>query len=249
MSAAAAPKKLQVVCEGRTDRLVLAELRAAGFLPDWCEPVEPPDPKGIEGVAQALAERVRGGIRTVVMRDADDRDPAGAVLALFDRARAAAPDVSFAECAPEGSVFRSTAKGDNGDVEVAVVVVGADGDPGLAKLGVASWAIDDYLLRLVLDPAAYGAFAASEKTVEPDHGRVLHKTGELQELFKSNGMPLGKSKRYLHLIRAIVDFGASPPVFAQVLVRRVCKGLPEARVETLLSPWLGDLRRAIEPGR
>lgn len=119
------------------------------------------------------------------------------------------------------------------------------GDAKLTDLGIETWSIDDYVLRLLLDADVYRAFANSEKYAEQDHAKVLRKTTELRALFRENGMPLLASKRYLHLLRAVVDFRASAAKFAEHLVSRAARADEKERLRVLLDPWLTDLGHAI----
>jgi hypothetical protein len=189
-----------------------------------------------------MADRIDAGQRVVAIRDLDTLSAEAAARALLARVQKMRPAITFGalEERRDGRVFRVNATGANGRVDVDIVLVGAVDDAALRALGVATWAIDDYLLRLVLDLDAYSAFAASERYAEQDHARVVAKASELRNLFAANGIALRSSKRYLHLLRGVIDFRGAPATFAQLLVARA-SSVARPKLDPVLSPLLEDL--------
>jgi hypothetical protein len=92
---------------------------------------------------------------------------------------------------------------------------------------------------------ADGALYQGEKDVEIDHTLAHHKLGEVLELLKANGIPATKSKRLMHLFRAIIGFRAAPATFAERLVSKAIGVRGANAVAGLMQPLVGDIDQAL----
>src|SRR5206468_3201102 len=71
------------------------------------------------------------------------------------------------------------------------------------KHGIERFALDDYLLRLVCDPAA---FAANSDLNVVSCEVAMHKLEEMTALLRHNGIAILHAKRILYMLRVIANF-------------------------------------------
>jgi hypothetical protein len=243
------PLRVSVYCEGPDDRAVLRTLQKGGVLPARLHMAEPSggESKLAHDVAPFVSPEGVSG-RAIVLRDFDDLD-AGAVGAWFEKGLRAnlSPAVTLtANRADEArvTVYEATKGAHRG--LAAIVPVGRPRALDLrATYGVETFAVDDYLLVLAREVDVYDALVKGEKDVEVGHALAHRKLGEVLDLMKANGIPATKSKRLMHLFRAITGFRASPATFAERVVSKAIEVRRAAAVAELMQPLVGDIEQAL----
>jgi hypothetical protein len=240
------PVRVRVYCEGPDDKAVL---QRGGVLPARLE-MAPPS-RGESKLAGDVAPFVSPtGVdgRAIVLRDLDHLD-AAAVGARFEkelRAKLPAAVTLTAHRADEArlTVYEAVSGARRG--LASIVPVGQPRALDLrAEYGVATFAVDDYLLVLAREIDVYDALFKGEKDVEVEHALAHRKLGEVLDLMKANGIPATKSKRLMHLFRAIIGFRASPAVFAERVVTKAIEVRGAAAVAELMQPLVGDIEQAL----
>jgi len=235
--------------EGDDDRVVLEWLREQNLLPVVLEIAQRNKQfAGRDGMMQELSSFVDpvrgvGGASAIALVDLDD-------VSLDDVApwaerclRSRMRDVEVQRVNP-GSVrvaaFQISDGGRSG--HVAVVPVGLTiQDALMREYNIERFAMDDYIFRLISNKKIYEAM---EELRDVSRSMMRKKLGEMRALFTTNNMPLVRSKRLLHLIRAIVGFRASSATFVeQTLKSASYLGISERRNSFL--PLLKDIETAI----
>ena len=124
-------------------------------------------------------------------------------------------------------VVRFDLSGDAKQGRVALVAVGLADDKGLCtEYGIEELAMDDYILRLPLDADVYASVPDFDEVA---YGTAKSKLSEMSALLRSNGLPIRRSKRYLHLLRAVVGFPASSATFVQRIIEKPLAALERDR--------------------
>jgi hypothetical protein len=238
--------------EGDDDKAALQALKVGGLLPAGEIAPRSKQHPGKEGLVQEVAPFVRpvDGVAgpAVILIDFDDLN-SEQVAAWFQKALAVhlpkEPPTTLERQnteKPRIALFHLSGAGRTG--RVVLVPVGLPDDPVIATdYAIDRYAIDDYLLRLVRDAAAYKAMTDfSEISQETALGKLM----EFVKLLRNNNIPIRNSKRFLHLIRAITSFRPSSAVFVERLVGKAIAGAGKDHVRALLQPLLADLAAAAD---
>lgn len=206
------------------DRQVLGSLskaRGCTVLPQKPKPCTAA--RGGDRKARTDAIRLLGqGVPSVVLcLDLDSRTPED----LFASVEA---ELHQHNLAFVGSAGRYGAAG----TEFVVVLVGLPGDPKLSEFGVRSHAMDDFLVRMLLDPATYDGVVKSNKGPAPPHGAAVDFVKGVLGLAGRQGIPFDSSKHVLALFRLVIQFGASLARFAESILKHA----PEDLRRSVLQP-------------
>lgn len=227
---------LSVVVEGALDRAVLLGLQDAGLLEQGASfrPIE-----GSAGGTTTLVARgaplLKTGLAALFVRDLD-RGEYDDHASWFRTELEAQVDVTALSAEADGRVLVANVKGDNVPTRAVLVIAGLPGDDALVRLGVKSFTLDDYVLRLAMDRQVYESTGQLGQLV--DYDRAWNKMKEVRHLFDANGIPLDGSKRLLETLRAITGFAVAPATFAQ----RVLDSASAANVDlqALAAPLAAD---------
>lgn len=126
---------------------------------------------------------------------------------------------------------------------VALVGVGLSTDEDLrTSYGIEEFAIDDHIFDLSRDP---DVFAAIPDFVGVTHEIATTKLSELAAVLRRNDLPIRRTKRYLHLLRAIVGFRASSAAFVDRLLTKSVNVLGASRVREFMAPLVDDVEEAV----
>jgi hypothetical protein len=192
--------------------------------------------------------------RVLVLRDLDDLRPEEVgrwfcrkLQDELDRRHAAVTPALT--CAVEGNPRLALIEVSTGSRvgRVAIIAVGIPEDAA-ENHGIAQFAIDDYVLRLVRDRGTYEAVQQAE--TKSDFGTIpydiaLHKLTEVVKLLRENGIPIRHTKRLVQVLRGITDFRASNTTFGERFAKKALEKLARADAQSLLQPLLGDLEAAM----
>jgi hypothetical protein len=247
-------KLIRAYYEGDDDRVVLERLQAAGLLPTTLD-VAKRDKKhaGKDGLVYELSTFVRPvngvGGSAIALVDLDGQKVDEFVQwfqsSLHRHLPATEPAIQV-NLQPTGrpSVSLISITSEERMGSVALVAVGlADDDELRSTFGIEEFAIDDHLFRLSRDPDVY---AAVPDFAEVPYAVASTKLGEMAQLLRANNLPIRRSKRFLHLLRAIVGFRASSATFVDRLLTKAVEAVGQNRVRELLSPLVDDLEEAIK---
>lgn len=243
-------KLVRVYYEGNDDRAVLDGLHVHGVLPDYIEIAkrDKKDHPGKDGVLHQLAvfTNPAGGVggNAIVLFDVDD-PPAVRVIEWFQKAfgetiKAAQPLATLSLIdSNHDRIRRFEVSFEGRRASVVVIPVGLDETDHVMKANeISLFAIDDYLLRLILDQQVYEAI---RELKEVPYSKTRTKLDEVRRLFVTNGLPIRRSKRLIHIIRAIIGFPASSATFIEQLLR----GTSKEKVGEHFSVLLQDLSEAL----
>jgi hypothetical protein len=246
-------KRIAVFCEGDDDRAVLVRLHAAELLPARLDIVKRVTARhgGTEGMLDEWAAgHAPAGMSAVLVRDLDVLE-AGQELDWLQRGVSARGFVVMATVpAGEGPPARrlDVARGEPvGTAPHSRVTVVAAGLPDAAEIrdrfGLRSFALDDYVLRLVLDQRIYEQ--VTEVRTVP-HAKALVKLDSFRDEMKANGLEITQAKRLLQLLRGITGFRASSATFADRFVEKAVVALGAEATAEVFQPLLRDLHAAAE---
>lgn len=235
------PKRLKVLCEGPEDREVLGRL--ATTEPDLSA-IEVGDvgagrkTGGWTAVEDRCASLVESGLSVAAIIDLDDRSP-GAVVERLCRAlrehQVRPPDKT-----PEAPCVLAV-DGPNGPARIGVVAVGISGiGSELGISGVARFAVDDYLLRMVLCHAVYEKVSELEAVPFDVAEKKLR---AFVDRLRENGLAVGTTQPMISLFKGITNFRASPAELAKRLVDGAIKAGGPELLRKMLSPMADDLRK------
>lgn len=237
--------RLRIVHEGDDDRALLEGLGGLGLLPPNCEVSRRPkaEPSGVAAVVRDTITSLHAGTHCIAVRDLDELRPADAVDQLIGHlTRAGLPVTTRVPIGGSDRATLLTSGGANGPASVALILVGLPADALPLELGVTQFAIDDYVLRAMHEPDVYAAI--SEREIA-EHAKAWEKMRELRDLFVANGARIVSSKRWAHLLRAVIGFRAAPATFAERVVRCAAQVQgPKARA--LFEPLVTDLQEAVK---
>lgn len=244
-------KLIRAYYEGDDDRVVLECLKSAGLLPESLE-IAKRDKKhsGKEGLVYELSTFVRpvNGVGGSAIALVDINGCAFDELLGWFRSELSkhlpsdsAVDVDVQPSArPHVSLISFSSGGRRG--AAALVGVGLPHDEELrTTFGIEEFAIDDHVFRLSRDP---DVFAAIPDFADVGHEAAEKKLNEMADLLRKNNLPIRRTKRFLHLLRAIVGFRASSATFIERLMTKAAGAVGADRVRELLSPLVDDLEEA-----
>ncbi|MDI7267694.1 MAG: hypothetical protein QME96_06845 [Myxococcota bacterium] len=244
-------RKLALFCEGHDDYAVLEWLVQHGHLPAELDSCRPPKGDVLRGGADGMIGDVvpwlKTGVSALVVRDIDDLD-LGGVVRWFEKSiadhRLDAKQMPEPEACPPGVLFfHVTAP--TAAARPARVAVVAVGDPTIAKLtpccDVTRFAVDDYLLRLLVREDVYGAISELK---DAPHTKAFAKLARFAASLRDNGLPVQTSKRVLGLLHGITGFRASPTEFAKRVLDNAKKALPAAELAAVIESLVEPLRFA-----
>ncbi|MBN1772759.1 MAG: hypothetical protein JXB32_15930 [Deltaproteobacteria bacterium] len=210
---------------------------------------------GKDGMIDDVVPALRAGTSALIIRDADDDDPAR-IQAWFVKSLAAHGLTAVREsdppdCSSSRLLFTVTVATDpSRPVRVGVVIVG---DPGIKELsaagGVAPWsevtsfAMDDYLVRLLAREDVYGGISELKAT---PYAKAFQKLDRFTGLLRDNGLPVQTCKRLLGLLHGITGYRASPATFAERLLEKAAQVIPPADFKKLIEPLVSPIRFATE---
>ena len=124
---------------------------------------------------------------------------------------------------------------------VILLSVGLPEETIVTRYGIAQFAIDDYLLRLVHHESVYqGVSELSEMPYE----KAFNKLVEIVRLMKDNGVPIKHTKRLMHFFRAITGFRAAPATFASRLIEVGLTVLGPPEVRNMFLPLIDHVEEA-----
>jgi len=243
-------KQVFVYYEGDDDKAFLQSLHAAKFLPDWwvLSKRDKQDHPGKDGLVRQLLPFVRpvngAGGSAVVLVDLDDLTYEGRAAwfrkQVEQELHTNAPGVTL-EDGPVANErvqsFRLVGAGKSG--RVVLVPVGLPNDVELQKTyKINQFAIDDWLLRLILDKNVYSA-VSEFKTVP--HEVACRKLLEVAELFRKNGLEVNKGKTYIRILRALAAIAPSTATIVERLVKKAAETLGAPAFRQALQPLMDDL--------
>lgn len=108
--------------------------------------------------------------------------------------------------------------------------MGLPDDPVLRELGIQRHAVDDFLLKALLDRECLGKLEKSEdKVFIPPNADPWATARRLIEAARTDNFELVSSKRVLHLFQALIGFGASSATLATCVIKHAA-GTPADRV-------------------
>lgn len=264
-----ADTKVKVFYEGADDRAFLQNLQSMSLLPTCFSLTDLPK----RGGAATLAERVLGHVptrdetgsvtgisgRLVVLRDLDDYVPtklgawfAGELRRVFKEHNR---EAAVSEVVVEAPGYVCGVEIRAGDQLGRAAVVGAGlPDERDDNHGIAQFAIDDYVLRLMRDGGVYAEAQRSESKF--DFGRVpqgvaLRKLRETVALLRRPTAPetpderidIPHSKRLALLFRGITGFPAANATFHDAFLKALAQHRPDGAAQHL-TPLVDDFRAA-----
>lgn len=248
-------KLVRAYHEGDDDRAVLEGLKYAGLLPETLE-IATRDKKrlGKEGVVYELSSFVRpangAAGRAIALVDIDDKQTGQLAEWFRQELRKTLPsgstdlDVGFEQSDRRPNVSLISLSSGDKKGAVALVAIGlADDQEFRQTFGIDEFAIDDHIFRLSRDP---GVFASIPDFAEVTPDVAMNKLDEMVSLLRSNNLSIRRSKRFLHLLRAIVGFRASSAAFIDRLLTKAMDAVGTDRVRALLAPLVDDLEEAVK---
>lgn len=215
-----------VVVEGDVDQAIVSAIEPSLNVP------LPKRPLGREAAIRraAIAAKQVGTHRIVLLLDRNSYTPdqvQGQVQAVF-----------------KSQWGRTTARQGHWYVResaaVRIVLAGLPKDPLLRSLSVARFTSDDYLLKLLLTDESLHQFCARESNladVPEDASTLREMLSDLAESLKRRNIIIDSSKRYIHLIRAILGFEGARATLAEYLIKRS----PQRFREQVLGPLRDEL--------
>ncbi len=212
-------------CEGDMDRVVFGRLpKAARYqvLPEKSKPCTAPPTAGAPKAFERAIDLVRQNVPIVVAALDLNGD---AAADLYGRAETG---LRKAGLAFSGGTGRYTVSG----TSFLVLPVGLKGNADLTSLGIASHAIDDFLVLLLLKAETYRGVVESNARPAPDHARAVDTVKSAAAHIRSTGVAFNSSKQILALFRAIIQFPASLASFADSVLRHA----PPDVCESVLKP-------------
>lgn len=245
-------QRIRVYYEGNDDRNVLEGLQRAGLLRADCE-IAKRDIQhgGKDGLVRELAPFVRPvngvGGKAVTLVDLDDLSYQSLTewfrKQLDEEVKGTDPPITLEETrSTTGRVVSITLTAGDHSGRVALIGVGlADDDLLKSTYQIDRFAMDDYLLRLVREPAV---FAAVSELKDVTHELAVRKMSEIAELLRKNGIAIGQSKRFLHILRAVAAFRASSAEFIRVLMKKAAEALSTDALRAIFSAIVQDLDEA-----
>lgn len=217
--------------EGDTDRVVF-EYAARGTA--WR--VHPQKPKpctqspqragDYEALAAAAGLVTQGVPMVAVALDLDSTSPAD----VFARAERCLRDRGLNLTGGNGSYTF-------GGTRFTVIPVGLPDDPRLRELGVTSFALDDHLLKCLLETDVYGALVGREHLQAPAHSAAIQTMRDTATTLGTHGVTVSTSKQLIDLMRAILGFRASLATLAQ----RVLEVGPARVIDPIVDPLAARL--------
>lgn len=239
---------VRVYFEGDDDKAVLEGLDEAGLLPKGLELAKRDKSKhdgkdGLIGQLWPFVNPTAVGGRAIVLVDLDDHN----IDQLTDWFRKQLEDKYGQPVQPVANGHTrlrhfTLAEGTRSGHAV-LCPVGLPNDTALtATYKLERFAIDEYLLRLVLNDKVYAA--VSEFKHLP-HATAVAKLTEVRNLFHENGIDVSRSKTYMQIARAAAQIR---PATATIAKRLVCKGagaLPVDEFRVIMNPLFDDLHAAM----
>ena len=248
------PKRIRAYYDGDDDRVVLECLESAELMPTSVEiAIRDKKHQGKEGLVYQLSTFVRpiNGVAgsAIALVDLDEHD-VGELTDWFQKElqKNMPSEGSTVEIQSQPTdrpnVSRiSLALGDR-QGEVALVAVGLCDDRELRDVfGIEEFAIDDHIFRLCRDA---DVFAAIPDFKDVTHEVAMRKLSAMATLLRENGIAVRRSKRFLHLLRAIVGFRASSAAFVSRLLTKAHQKVGSDRVRELLTPLVDDVEEAVK---
>jgi hypothetical protein len=246
-------KRVVVFYEGDDDKAFLEELRASRHLPenwDLANRSKNQHP-GKDGLIRQLLPLVRplngAGGSAVVLIDLDELtfdQRAGWFRSQLDQALRAGPSGVQLQDGPAANerVRSYHLKAEDKVGRLALVPVGLPGHELLmTTYKVDRFAIDDWLLQLVLHEKVYSA--VTDFRAVP-FGTARAKLIEVAELFRKNGLEVRKSKTYVQILRALAGIAPSTATMVGRLVKKGAETLTPQEFRALVHPLLDDLEAA-----
>lgn len=238
---------IRVYFEGDDDKAVLEGLSEAKFLPANLElakrdKTHNPGKDGLVDQLWPFVNPTAVGGRAIVLVDLDDLnvDQLTGWLAKQLENKLGQP---LATPAATHTRLRHFTLADG--TKAGHVVLCPVGLPDDATLKTAykleRFAIDEYLLRLVLNDKVYAAVSDFKQL---PHATALAKLTEVRDVFHNNGIDVTRSKTYLQIIRAAAQIRPATATIAKRLVSKGAGTLPDAEFRTIMNPLLDDLRDA-----
>jgi hypothetical protein len=245
-------KRTIVFYEGDDDKAFLEKLRDAGIWPAGWELArrDREHHAGKDGLVRQLLPAVspKNGIggQAVVLVDLDEMSPDGRTnwfrQCLADALGKFAGDVELRDGPAHGHVRCYELVSGERVGRVVVVPVGCPRDNRLTETyQVDRFAIDDWVLQLVLNQSVYEA-VSDLKTVP--YGMALSKLTEVGALFRKNGLEARKSKTYVQILRALAAIRPSTATIIGRLVEKGVEALGHDAFRQFIKPFLDDLDAA-----
>ncbi len=248
----AEPKLIRVNYEGDDDRVVLEGLQKRTLVPDsWEIAIRDKAHQGKDGLITDLTPFIRpiGGVggSAIALIDLDDLT-IEQLNEWFQRQlqRIATTTHPTMTCqstqSPSGRISLSTLFAGELSGRVVLIAVGIPDDATLrGEFGIERFAVDDYVLRLVLNERV---FAAVSEFKEVAHTVAMKKMREVAALLRENGLPVSHAKRYLQILRAIAAFRPSSAVLIDRMMTKAGETISPDEIRAAFHPLVDDLAEA-----
>ena len=180
---------------------------------------------GTGGIPVGIRALLDTGVHTLaIVQDLDDSHPEQLVESVGELvSRHLGTQISTDLSAPRQI--------NTNDGAIFVIAMGLLGDPSLDALGVRRHALEDYLIKLLLEDA----------TLRQNAPELRSLLTQILPLIREKDGPFDSSKEIFQLIKPIVQHGFSDTGVVQKLMRDA----DEAILRSVLEPLLGDVERAL----
>lgn len=184
------------------------------------------DGQGKYRISEVVEELLRLGVRDlVVAQDIDDRTPDEAVRSIHHMV------CSHLSVNPPNEP-PSLRKFSVADRAIGIIPVGLHQDPALGAFDISEHALEDYMIKLILEDAEL------RKNV-PMLGSLIP---QLLPAIREKDGPFDKSKELFQLIKPLIQHGFSDTG----VVEKVVKDADEGVLRSVLAPLLADVEQAFD---
>lgn len=242
-------RRHSLLYEGDDDKAVLEGLEAAGLIPPRIEIMKrSPTKPGESGLVLQLATLVSpvNGIdaRTIALIDFDDRT-SDALAKWFASTLKAAVNSSEVTIERVGvghlAKWTLSANGRVGHVVLVPVGVNSSQDQVNIDFGIQRFAMDDWVLRLLLDERVYSAVGEFKSV---SYAIMRKKYDEVAAVFRDNGLPVVTAKRYVQILRAVVGARPSTATILGKVIKTAGAVLGPDGLHAMLAPLIEDIATA-----